>query len=70
MFKLNNKNIIVTGATQGIGKQIAHSISELGSNIILLGRNMEKLTNLEKELSQKYQKLITVISDLTTFFPL
>ena len=30
MFKLNNKNIIVTGASQGIGMEIACSIASLG----------------------------------------
>ena len=54
MFKLNNKNIIVTGATQGIGKQIAFSIADLGSNVFLIGRNIKKLSELEKKLLNKY----------------
>ncbi|MEL1243406.1 SDR family oxidoreductase [Flavobacterium sp. DGU11] len=42
-FALENKNIIVTGATSGIGKQIAILCSRLGATVILLGRNKERL---------------------------
>ena len=40
---LENKNILVTGATDGIGAQISKLYSSLGAYIILLGRNLEKL---------------------------
>lgn len=42
-FQLQNKNIIVTGASSGIGRQCAISASQLGARVILVGRNMEKL---------------------------
>lgn len=40
---LNGKNIIVTGASSGIGKGIAIFLSKLGANIILVARNEERL---------------------------
>ncbi|OIQ21495.1 MAG: short-chain dehydrogenase [Flavobacterium sp. MedPE-SWcel] len=49
-FALQNKNIVVTGATSGIGKQIAILCSKLGASLILLGRNEERLNETMKEL--------------------
>jgi len=43
IFNLSNKNIIVTGASSGIGKQCAITFSQLGANIILIARNKERL---------------------------
>lgn len=42
-FHLNNKTILVTGASSGIGRQVAISIAEMGGNIVLTGRNKEEL---------------------------
>ena len=40
---LENKTIVITGATSGIGKAAAIQMSKLGANIILIGRNQKKL---------------------------
>jgi NAD(P)-dependent dehydrogenase (short-subunit alcohol dehydrogenase family) len=50
-FDLSNKNILVTGSSAGIGKQIAISASEMGANCWLTGRNLERLQNTKKALS-------------------
>jgi len=42
-FSLSGKNIIVTGASSGIGRQCAISCSHLGAKIVLTGRNEERL---------------------------
>jgi NAD(P)-dependent dehydrogenase (short-subunit alcohol dehydrogenase family) len=42
-FHLNNKTILVTGASSGIGRQVAISIAEMGGNVILSGRNKSEL---------------------------
>lgn len=47
---LTGKNAIVCGSTQGIGKAIALELANLGSNIILIARNQEKLIAVKKEL--------------------
>ena len=46
----SGKNIIVTGGGSGIGRCIAHELSSLGSDIILIGRNKEKLKTVMKEI--------------------
>jgi len=40
--------VLVTGATRGIGKQIADDLGELGAELILTGTNKEEITRLQK----------------------
>ena len=56
MINLKNKNIIVTGASSGIGKQIVSTFSNLGANIILISRNKEKINKITNSLKNKYIK--------------
>lgn len=42
-FHLHNKIILVTGASSGIGRQVAISICEMGGNVVITGRNKERL---------------------------
>ena len=42
-FSLKNKNIIITGASSGIGKQCALECNKAGANIIFTGRNDYRL---------------------------
>jgi NAD(P)-dependent dehydrogenase (short-subunit alcohol dehydrogenase family) len=52
-FHLNNKTILVTGASSGIGKQVAISASRMGATVIITGRNEERLNATFKELETK-----------------
>jgi len=45
---LENRTILVTGASSGIGRETAFLLSQLGARLILVGRN---LTQLEKTLT-------------------
>jgi 3-oxoacyl-[acyl-carrier protein] reductase len=48
MSNLEKKNIIVTGASGGIGSAIVKKLSEAGANIIASGTRIEKLEELKK----------------------
>jgi NAD(P)-dependent dehydrogenase (short-subunit alcohol dehydrogenase family) len=48
-FHLNGKKILITGSTSGIGSQIAVQICEMGGEVVLSGRNVEKLNELAKK---------------------
>ena len=50
-----NKTIIITGANQGIGLEIAKSFYAKGSNIILCARNKKKLLFIKKKLVSKFK---------------
>lgn len=43
LFSIREKNILVTGASSGIGKEIAIQCSKDGANVIITGRNVERL---------------------------
>ena len=51
MNDLNKKNIIVTGATGGIGSSIVKKLSENGANIMASGTKVHKLEELKKKFN-------------------
>ena len=69
--RVDNKIAIVTGATSGLGKQIALDLAKLGAHVILVGRNSNKVDNIIQELKDnhnnyefKFSKGIMDVSDL------
>ena len=48
MNNLENKNIIVTGASGGIGNSIVKKLNQAGANILASGTRIEKLKELKK----------------------
>ena len=51
-FSLKDKNILVSGASSGIGRQCAIDFSFNGANVFLLGRNVEELKKTKELCSQ------------------
>ena len=47
-----NKTVVVTGASSGLGKDLAKRLSFLGARVICLGRNIERLNSTIKELKK------------------
>ncbi len=48
---LKNKNVLITGATGGIGNDLTKKFYESGANIVASGTNEEKLSNLKKRFN-------------------
>ena len=61
MKDLENKNIIVTGATGGIGNSIIEKFNECGANILASGTRIEKLD----ELKSKYNNIKILKFDIS-----
>lgn len=51
------KNVVITGASSGIGAALAHEFAQRGYNIALCARRVEKLETLKAELSQSYSQI-------------
>lgn len=58
--QLKGKNIVITGASGGIGAEIAKLCAASGANLILIARSIEKLQQLQSELQQKHQIKVEV----------
>lgn len=57
---LSGKNIIITGASGGIGAEMATFCAERGGNLILLARNLERLNQLKVVLENRFQVKVSV----------
>ena len=51
MKDLENKNIIVTGASGGIGNSIVEKLNEYGANVLASGTRLEKLEELKSKFN-------------------
>mgnify|MGYP003514448329 CR=1 FL=1 len=61
---MKGKTIFITGATSGIGEGCARKFASMGSNLILNGRNVEKLESLKKELEGMGVEVLTLPFDV------
>ena len=55
---MENKKILITGASSGIGWSTSKLLSKKGYVLIICGRNKKKLDQLSKELDCKHHILI------------
>ena len=62
---VKDKNILITGASSGIGERTAHLLSECGAHVILLARTEEKLKAVQEAIEQNGGKASYYPCDLT-----
>lgn len=62
-FSLENKTILVTGASSGIGQAIAIACSKMKANVIITGRNLQKLESTQSLMDKGCHQILT--ADLT-----
>ncbi|MCH4889557.1 SDR family oxidoreductase [Acidaminobacter sp. JC074] len=55
------KTALITGASSGIGKELARIHAEKGGDLIVVARSEDKLLDLKKELESQYKISVTVI---------
>ncbi|HZZ81175.1 MAG TPA: SDR family oxidoreductase [Gemmataceae bacterium] len=61
---LQGRRILITGASSGIGKELAQQLASLGANLVLAARNEEKLNALAASLPGK-DNILVVPTDVT-----
>jgi len=64
MFSLKDKVALVTGASQGIGRETALALCEAGAKVAVAARNEEKLNALVQEISAKGSEALAVKLDV------
>jgi NAD(P)-dependent dehydrogenase (short-subunit alcohol dehydrogenase family) len=64
LFSLENKTILVTGASSGIGRAIAIECSKQGALVIITAKNKERLSATFDALAgENHQQIITDLTD-------
>ncbi|HBG62408.1 MAG: hypothetical protein A2Y03_03785 [Omnitrophica WOR_2 bacterium GWF2_38_59] len=58
---LKGKNVIITGASRGIGKSIAIKLAESGCNVLIAARNQEALDKTVVEIKSKAAAGVKII---------
>ena len=66
-FEFENKNIVITGGSKGIGLEIAKKIASLGSNVFIIARDKKALKNAQDEITRTHNQIIckTYSADVT-----
>lgn len=55
-----NKIALITGATSGIGYEIAKLHASLGGDLVIASRNLDKLKNVQKEITNTFNVNVTI----------
>ncbi|HEL1668872.1 TPA: SDR family NAD(P)-dependent oxidoreductase [Streptococcus suis 2651] len=56
------RNVLITGASSGIGKAIAYVFAANGDNIIITGRRLDKLEEIKQDIEKQYHVQVSVHS--------
>ncbi|WP_154224382.1 SDR family oxidoreductase [Marinicella rhabdoformis] len=65
-FNWKNQTVVLTGAYGGLGHVLAEALSEQGADLVLLGRDSNKLQQLQSALKHTSDVVVGDISDRTT----
>lgn len=66
MFKLKDRVAVVTGASSGLGRQMAEAFAKQGANLAILARREERLKEDKTRLEKKYKvKVLAIKCDVT-----
>ncbi len=63
----NNPVVVITGASAGLGRAIAHAYAKRGAKLALLARNPEALDAAKQECEQMGGKAITIPTDVSDY---
>ena len=65
-MSLENKNIIVTGASSGIGEATAKKLAAAGANVVITARRTERLNELKDAIENDGGKALAITGDVTS----
>ena len=67
MFNLTGQVAVVTGASSGLGKQMARGFAGQGANLVIMARRIERLEEFKKEFEKEFKiKVLALKCDVTS----
>ena len=66
MFSLKGRVAVITGASSGLGSQMAEAFASQGADLAILARRVEKLEEFKVKLEQKGVRVLAVKCDVTS----
>ena len=66
MFDLKGRVAVITGASSGLGNQIAKAFANHGANLVILARRLERLEKLKEELEDLNVEILPIKCDVTS----
>ena len=64
-YDLSHRTVLITGASSGIGAQLARSFARSGASVVIAARRMEKLEALKAEFEAGGTRAVAVSMDVT-----
>ena len=65
MFNLKNRVVVVSGASSGLGAQMARGFAAQGADLVITARRIERLESLAEEIRAMGVKCLPVKCDVT-----
>ena len=65
MFRLDDKVVIITGASSGLGVTFAEACAQAGGDVVLAARRAEKLADTAELVKAAGRRALTVATDVT-----
>jgi len=65
-LKLDGKRALVTGASSGIGREIAQALAREGATVVVCGRNRERTEETVTMITEAGGKALAAVGDLTS----
>ena len=66
MNAMQGKRVIVTGPTYGVGREIAIQLAELGAEVVLAARNIQKANDVAVEIARRTASNNAVVMEIDT----
>ena len=66
MNSMQGKRVIVTGPTSGVGREIAIQLAELGAEVVLAARNIQKANDVAVEIARRTASNNAVVMEIDT----